>query len=152
MRSRLLVAVLVVLALGAHVRRATAVDSWCADDPVVAINGLPLDVQVQLPTADALTLRSTALTIVIPRNVTGQVVVNDVSAFPMTTVIAATAPPWFGRGMLPITIQVEVTAAITVPVQVVATQTPTGPALLPNQVSASGSANTTLVVPMNLAS
>ncbi len=155
MRYRLLVAVVtlavVLLALLAPLAGPVhAVDGWCADDPVLEVNGIALDLQVQMPVSDVLTLRSTTTTVVIPSNVRGRVLVDDVSAFPMTTRVAAIGAPWSGSGALPITVLVDVSAATSYPERVVATQPLTLTQILPNQATAMGTANTRLVLSMAL--
>jgi hypothetical protein len=152
MRCGLLVAVITFafLLLAPLAGPVRAVDGWCADDPVLAINGITLDLQVQMPATEVLTLRSTTTTVVIPSNVHGQVLVDDVSAFPMTTRVAAIGSPWSGNGALPITVLVDVTAATSYPERVVATQPLTTTQILPNQATATGTANTRLVLSMAL--
>jgi hypothetical protein len=149
MRYGLLVAV-VILALLLLARPVSAVDGWCADDPVLVVHDITLDLQVQMPTTDVLTMRTTTTTVVIPRNVSGQVLVDDVSAFPMTTRVTATGPAWSGSGAMPITIQVDVTAATSYPERVVATQPLTLTQILPNQATTTGTANTPLVLSLAL--
>jgi hypothetical protein len=102
-------------------RQASAYDTWCADDPIVWIGGHLLDVQVQMPVSRVLTMRSTTLTIIIPRNVPGFVLVDDISAFPMTTTVSARGPRWDGKGSLPITIIASVQATTSYEVRVTAT-------------------------------
>lgn len=134
----LLAAVLMVLAGG-----ASAYELWCADDPVVAVEGRLLDIQVQMPVDHLLEMRSTTLTVVIPRNTTGAVVVDDVSAFPMRTSIAPTGPPWAGTGGVPVTLVVEVEAATSYPIRLVATS-------LTTSVMVEGTANVPLRLPLVL--
>ncbi len=152
MRARwLLVPALLLLALQPD-RRALAYETWCADDPVIAVNGRLVDIQVQMPLQNVLAMRTTALTVVIPGNVAGSVVVDDVSAFPMQTQVVATAPAWNGRDPLPITVIADVTATTSYPIRLVITPlTDTGAPLAPPTV-ATGTANTRLVVPFALAS
>jgi hypothetical protein len=142
---------LVVLLLGFRApEEVRAWEVWCADDPVVSVNGNLLDIQVQMPVNHVLTMRQTTLTIVIPENTSGTVVVDDVSAFPMTTRIAKTAPAWSGSGPIPITIVVEVSASSDYPVRIVATPLAnlTTPLAAPSTLY--GTANTPLVMPMSL--
>lgn len=100
---------------------AVAYDVWCADDPMVSIGGRLVDIQIQMPLAQLATMRSTTVTVVIPRNVAGSVVVNDVSAFPMTTTIAPSGPTWGGAGPLPITIVTDVSTADSYTIRLAAT-------------------------------
>lgn len=146
--SFLLFAVL-LLGVGAP-GNVRAWEVWCADDPVVSINGNLLDIQVQMPVNHLLTMRQTTLTIVIPENASGAVIVDDVSAFPMTTRIAKTAPAWSGSGPIPITIVVEVAASSDYPVRVVATPLANLTTPLAPPSTLYGTANTPLVMPMSL--
>src|SRR5581483_2692403 len=98
-----------------------AFETWCFDDPVVSVNGNLVDIQVQLPLQYLLSMRRTTVTVVIPSNVRGAVVLNDVSAFPMTTTIAATGPRWSGSGPVPVTIVTSVQSAVSHAVKVQAT-------------------------------
>ncbi len=152
MRYGLLVAVITFafLLLAPLAGPVRAVDGWCADDPVLVINGITLDLQVQMPATQVLTARSTTTTVVVPSNVQGQVLVDDVSAFPMTTRVAPIGSPWSGNGALPITVLIDVTAATSYPERVVATQPLTVAQALPNQATATGTANTRLVLSMAL--
>jgi len=74
-----------------------------------------------MPVSNLLSMRSTSLTIIIPANASGAVVVDDVSAFPMKTTISATGPVWNGLGALPITIVTDVSAGTNYQVRVKAT-------------------------------
>ena len=146
--------VLVLVLLGSPLTagRAAAYDQWCADDPVVSIDGRLLDIQVQMPVDMVTTMRSTTLTVIIPRNVIGFVVVDDVSAFPMETTVVAGGPAWDRKGPLPITIVVDVLASTDYPIRVVATPlldptTPQAPS-----TTATGTANTRLELKMLLGS
>jgi len=133
-------------ALTATAPHTQAFEAWCFDDPLIAVNGRLMDVQMRMPVAYAQTARSTALTIIVPKNVTGIVVLDDVSAFPMHTTISATAPAWSGTGAIPVVIQAYVSSATTFPTSVVAT-----PLLAPGQiigpsVSASGTTNSLITL------
>jgi hypothetical protein len=143
-----LLLLVVVAPLGAG--RAKAGETWCADDPVVSVGGRLLDIQVQMPVDNVLTMRSTALTVVIPQNLAGSVVVDDISAFPMHTTVSPTGPAWAGSGPVPITIQVQVAAATAFPVRVVATPLLNLTTPLASTTSAVGEANALLTVPMTL--
>lgn len=122
MRRVLLALVFLLAVAPLFAGRAAAYDFWCADDPIVSVDGRLVDIQVQMPVAHLATMRSTMLTVVIPRNTFGAVLVDDVSAFPMQTTISPTAPAWDGTGALPITIVVEVTALTRYEIRVTATQ------------------------------
>ena len=102
-------------------RRADAYDTWCAVDPIFWIGGHLLDVQVQMPVRYLVTMRSTTLTVVIPQNVPGFVLVDDISAFPMQTSVESRGPRWDGSGPIPVTIIVVVQADIDYEVRVTAT-------------------------------
>ena len=102
----------------AHVAAYT---TWCFDDPIVSVDGPLVDIQVQMPRERVATMRSTTLTIIIPKNTTGAVVVDDVSAFPMHTTISPSGPKWDGSGSLPIRIVVEVAADTDYDIRVVGT-------------------------------
>jgi hypothetical protein len=136
---------------------ADAFETWCFDDPIIIVDGQLIDIRVNLPLANLLTMRSTTLTVVIPSNVKGAVVLDDVSAFPMKTVVSATGPKWSGKGNLPITVKAHVTSTKAFPIQVVATpliglNAPLLGLLSPltGTTKATGTANTTLVMPMSL--
>lgn len=150
MRRVLLLVLLLLIVAPLGAGRAEAGETWCADDPVVSVAGRLLDIQVQMPAANVLTTRATMLTVVIPRNLAGFVVLDDVSAFPMRTTVSATGPAWAGRGAIPITIRVQVEAATTYPVRVVATPLLTLTTPLTGPSSADGVANTPLALPMTL--
>lgn len=105
----------------AGVPHTQAAEAWCFDDPVISINGRLLDIQVQMPVGNLFSMRATAVTVIVPRNVSGQVVLDDVSAFPMATTISATGPAWSGAGAIPVTIQTYVTADSSYATRVVAT-------------------------------
>lgn len=136
----------VVLLLPLFAGRARAVDAWCADDPVVSVNGQLLDIQLQMPLANLLTMRSTTLTVIIPSNVTGAVVLDDVSAFPMHTSVSPTGPAWSGAGAVPITIQAWVVATTSYPERVVATPVLNLTTPLAPPATASGTANSLLTL------
>lgn len=122
MRKLLLLPLAVLMvAFPALAQPAAAYESWCFDDPVISIGGRLVDVQVQMPVQNLLTMRSTTLTIIIPSNVSGQVIVPNLSAFPMTINISRTGPAWNGRGGLPVTMLTNVTATTNYPVRLVAT-------------------------------
>jgi hypothetical protein len=152
-----MLALFAVVALGiaaATPDRADAWEVWCFDDPIIAVNGNLVDVQVQMPLNHLLTMRRTTLTIVIPSNARGAVVLDDISAFPMTTQISRTGPAWNGRGGIPITIVVDVAAAANYPIRVTAKPLVTPGALIGGLLSAPrtayGTANTRLTMPMTL--
>ena len=129
---------------------AAAFETWCADDPIVAIGEHFLDIQVQMPVDKVAAMRSTTLSVVIPQNVVGTVVLNGVSAFPMETVITSRGPKWDGTGPVPVTIIVDVTASTDYPIRVVATPLldPTTPA--GGSMTATGTANSRLKVDLLL--
>jgi hypothetical protein len=144
-------------------RQADAYDTWCADDPIVSIGGHLLDVQVQMPVNRVLTMRSTTLTIIIPRNVFGFVLVDDISAFPMTTKVEASGPHWNGKGSLPITIIASVQATTTYEVRLTATpllnsqslvagSARTLSSVIAGPATATGTSNSTVVLPYSLGS
>jgi hypothetical protein len=154
---RLLIALFAAAALGVVAvtpDRADAWEVWCFDDPIVRVNGNLVDVQVQMPVNHLLTMRSTTLTVVIPSNTTGAVILDDISAFPMTTRISRTGPAWNGRGGVPITIVVDVAARADYPIRVTAKPLVTPSALIGGLLSAPktayGTANTRLTMPMTL--
>ncbi len=121
LRSIVLSLIMLLLSLRSTAPPAVAYDVWSADDPVVLIGSHLLDIQVQLPTAELLTMRSTTLTVRIPSNVSGTVVVENTSAFPMQVIIVPTGAAWDGRSPLPITLVVDVTADKRFPIRLVAT-------------------------------
>ena len=130
--------------------RASAVETWCADDPVVSVNGRLVEIQVQMPTSMVATMRSTTLKVIVPNNVAAAVVVDDVSAFPMETTISPTGPKWDGDGPLPITIVVDVTASTSYEFRVVATQLRTLGTSMGQPTTATGTTNIPLRMPMSL--
>jgi hypothetical protein len=138
----------VLLPLNANT--AAAGETWCADDPIISVGGRLVDIQVQMPLANLLTMRSTDLTVVVPQNVSAFVVLDDISAFPMHTTIARTGPAWSGSGPLPITIQVHVNASTNYPIRLKATPVLVLSTLLAGPTTAQGVANTTLSMPMTL--
>jgi hypothetical protein len=132
---------------------AAAYETWCADDPIVSIGGQLVDIQVQMPVAMLATMRSTSLTVTIPRNVSGAVVVDDVSAFPMKTEVEAKAPSWSGSGPLPVTIVVTVESSVSYEIRVVATPVADSSALsttATGTTSTTGTTNSRLVMSMTL--
>ncbi|MHB8577747.1 MAG: hypothetical protein ACYDCQ_20740 [Dehalococcoidia bacterium] len=131
-------------------QHANAYEEWCFDDPIVAVNGNLMDVRVNLPLADLLTLRSTALTVTVPSNVSGAVVLNDISVFPMTTTIAHSKAAWSGAGAIPITVVVSVSASKTYNMTLTATPVLNLSNLFAEPVSASGYSNTSFGVRMSL--
>jgi len=131
-------------ALWATPRPAHASADWCWDDPVVIVGGRIVDIRVQLPLANLLTMRSTTLTVVVPRNVTGFVLVDDVSAFPMRTTVSATGSAWNGSGPLPITLQAMVESPVAFNIHLVATPVVDLTRLLQAPTSAYGRAGTPL--------
>lgn len=161
---RVLVALTAALALApmAVAAPAHAGETWCADDPVVSVEGRLLDIRVEMPATRLLTTRSTTLTVIIPQNTSGRVVVDDVSAFPMKTTVVAAGPRWNGHGPLPVFIIVHVQSAVNYPVRVTATPLlhPRGPLMgsplrstagpLASPATASGQSNVVLRMPMSL--
>ena len=144
----LFMALLVITSVFPH--RAGAIETWCADDPLVSVGGRLLDIQVQMPVANVATMRSTTLTVIIPRNVSGAVLVDDVSAFQMRTIISPTGPAWNGTGGLPVTIRVDVESPAEFPLRVVATPLLAPGAPLAGPTTAYGKANTPLLLKMAL--
>jgi hypothetical protein len=152
-------ALLLVLVPGLG-RPAAAYESWCFDDPIISIGGRLVDVQVQMPIQNLLTMRSTTLTIIIPSNVSGYVVVPNLSAFPMTIKISRTGPAWNGRGGLPVTMLTNVTASSDYPVRLTATPVVSldsvggllnlNNTLLAGTTIATGKANSTVKLSMTL--
>ncbi len=133
-------------------RPAHADALWCFDDPVISVGGRLVDVQVQMPIANLLTMRSTTLTVVIPKNVSGAVVLNDVSAFPMRTIVSATGPAWNGSGSIPITVTANVSAWTNYPIKLTVRPVLNLSNLLSvlSASTASGTANTPLVLRTSL--
>ena len=142
--------VLALFATTLAVGQVTAYDTWCADDPIVAVGDHLLDIQVQLPVAELPSMRSTRLTVVIPQNVAGAVVVDDVSAFPMETTVVARGPKWEGTGPLPVTIVVVVEATTSYPIRLSATPAPTLTSLLTHATTVTGMTNRRLELSLTL--
>ena len=149
LRAALVLALVLMLApsLRGHAR---AGETWAADDPIVSIDGRLLDIQVQMPASQLSTMRSTTVTVLIPQNLSGQVVVDGVSAFPMQTSIVPRGKPWNGTGPIPLEVIVEVDAASDYPVRVAVTPllnltTPSASA-----TTVTGTANSRIVVPVLL--
>ena len=140
---RIIAAALMLLALATSLMpgRATGYEIWCADDPIVSVGGRLLDIQVQMPLDKLLTMRSTRLTVSIPQNISGFVVIDDISAFPMHTTVVASDPPWAGAGPLPVRVVVDVTAAQNYPVRVTAKPVQLS-TLLAGPTTVTGTANT----------
>jgi hypothetical protein len=134
--------------LAAH--RAHAFEGWCFDDPIIAVNGNLVDVRVELPLLKLLAMRSTSLTVVIPQNVSGSVVLDDVSVFPMKTTISPTGPAWNGTGSIPVTIRTMVNASGSFSIQTVATPLLNLTTPLAAPTGASGTTNATLSLPLTL--
>lgn len=138
-------------------RDAEAFDVWCWDDPIVSVGGRLVDIQVQVPLNHLVTMRSTALTVIVPSNVPGSVIVDNASAFPMKTTISPTGPAWSGRGGVPITIIANVTASQNFPIRLSVTQladlyqplSVVG-ALLAGPITATGTANQPLQMTVTL--
>lgn len=141
---------LVLLFVAAQSRSANAYETYCFDDPVFLIGGRILDVQVQQPVETVLTARSTTLTVIIPSNVSGTILIDDVSAFPMETTIVQSGDPWQG-GPIPVLIVVFVDASLDYPIRLVATQllSDAGGSLL-RSARAEGSSNVQLELPVFL--
>jgi hypothetical protein len=138
-----------LLALPMAARPAQAIETWCADDPIVSVNGRLLDIQVQMPVDKLLTMRSTTLTVIVPANVPAAVILDDVSAFPMRTTISRTGPAWNGSGGIPIVIEVHVVSRSDYPVRLVARPLLDLTTLLAAW-TAEGTTNRTLRMPMAL--
>ena len=141
---------LVLGAMPALAGHARADEVWCFDDPVISVDGHLVDVKVEMPLANLLTMRSTATTVVIPKNVPGSVVLNDISAFPMQTTISRTGAAWSGHGSLPITILTTVTASQSYPARVIAEADLTGLLMLGRPATVNGITNTTMHLSMGL--
>lgn len=150
MLRAVLALVLVLLCALSPVEATAAGETWCADDPVVSIDGRLLDIQVQMPIEHLLTMRTTTLTVVIPRNLSGTVVVDDVSAFPMRTTVVSEGAPWDGSTSIDVRVVVDVAAGVDYPIRVV--MTPLGATATPVAAPTigTGTANSRLVVPMVL--
>jgi hypothetical protein len=149
---RLIAAALLLLAMSASLmtNRVAAYEIWCADDPIVSVGGRLLDIQVQMPLDKVIAMRSTRLTVIIPQNVSGFVVLDDISAFPMQTTVISQGPAWSGAGPLPVTIVVEVTASLSYPVRVAATPLSSLGTLLSGRTTAIGTTNARLEVTLAL--
>ncbi|MGD9891063.1 MAG: hypothetical protein AB7R89_14240 [Dehalococcoidia bacterium] len=150
MRRALVALLLAIVATAPSVNDATAYETWCADDPIVVVDGHLLHIQVQMPLAELLAMRSTRLTVVIPQNVGGFVLLDDISVFPMQTSVAARGPIWAGTGPLPVTVVVEVDATKSYPIRVVAKPVTPLTRLLAPPVTAIGTTNRRLELPLTL--
>ena len=149
--NRLLSAILAVAVLAPLLpAQVDAIETWCVDDPLVSVDGRLVDIQVQIPADHVATMRSTRLTIIVPRNAAGTVLVDDVSAFPMQTTISPSGPSWDGVGPLPLTLVVEVAASTRYPIRVVATPLLTLGTPLAPPTTATGTSNVPLRVSMSL--
>lgn len=142
--------VLGLLLVGQAPRTASASAEWCWDDPVILVDGRIVDIRVGLPLRQLLTTRSTTLTIVIPANVQGTVLVDDISAFPMSTSISATGAAWSGKGALPITVITDVQSATPYEFSVTVTPLADLSRLLQAPVAARGVTGTRLLTPVQL--
>jgi hypothetical protein len=124
---------------------------WCWDDPIVSVGGHLVDIRTEQPLANLLTMRNTSLTVIIPQNVSGGVVLNDVSLFPMTTTVSATGPKYSGTGPIPFTVKATVTATKSYQVKLTALPVLDLKELLAGSTSTQGQSNTTITMQMTVA-
>jgi hypothetical protein len=143
---------LLALVAGGLLRGAPAAhaDMWCFDDPLVSVGGRLLDIRAGMPTANLLSARTTTLTVIIPQNVSGAVLVDDISAFPLQTTIVASGPVWGGSGPLPVTVRSYVAAATPFPTNLTVTPLVAPGVPLGSASSAFGSTNTPLTLTLTL--
>lgn len=80
---------LLLASVAVPVRRASASDAWCSDDPIVLVNGTIYDITVQAPVADRATVGVVTVSIPTPIGAHAKVLYSDSRSFQETVVFVA---------------------------------------------------------------
>jgi hypothetical protein len=93
--------VLVSLAPGGQVSRASAFESWCFDDPVLVVGGQSIHFAPGVPEGQRHLIRGSTLTVTVPSNVSAYLAGVNAKNFPLTVSIVR-GNAWDGRGAIPV--------------------------------------------------
>lgn len=108
----------VVGLLSSGVERAGASQSWCADDPVIRVNGQLISVTVNVPTSQVGRVQGAEVVFHVPVNVSASVVYVGQTYFPETAVILFDQPAWDGVSKMKVPVDVLVRASGSFPIAV----------------------------------
>jgi len=114
---RKLLVVMAALVAGAVLYPAAAgsAEEWCWNDPTLAINGRAVHFQIGAPISKKELVRNTALTVVIPSNVSANLTGAGNENFPMSVTLLQTGAPWLGFGPIPVSATAVVSVDGSVP-------------------------------------
>jgi hypothetical protein len=108
----LLLALVATLGIGLAPNSARADEDWCADDPLVAIQGKVVDIEVGIPLAHIKDLTGPAVVnVYVPSNVSANVLLTTGLLYPITVNVIHTKSPWTPGTPVKVNVQTYVPAS-----------------------------------------
>ncbi len=104
----LLVAAVALLSLFGRTGNAKAGFAWCADDPIISINGQEIQVWVNVPSDNLDQVRAARIEFHVPRNADARIVLVDQTFFPEKVAIKKDLPAWDGTSNLEVKVTIQV--------------------------------------------
>ena len=91
--------------------RAGASQSWCADDPIITVNGQAISVTVNVPASQVGRVQGAEIVFHVPVNVSAAVTYIGQTYFPETAIIVFDQPAWNGVSKMKVPVEVLVRAS-----------------------------------------
>jgi len=104
----LIVAAVALLSLFARTGNASAGFAWCADDPIISVNGQDIQVWVNVPSEDLDQVKVARVEFHVPRNADARIVFVDENFFPEKATVKKDLPAWDGKGDLVVEVKIRI--------------------------------------------
>jgi len=104
----LIVAAIALLSFFGRTGDAKAGFAWCADDPIITVNGQDIQVWVNVPSDNLSQVQNARVEFHVPGNVNPKIVLVDQTFFPETVVIVKDLPNWSGKDGLVLQVKIQI--------------------------------------------
>ncbi len=104
----LIVAAIALVSLFGRAGDAKAGFSWCADDPIIQVNGQDIQVWVNVPSDNLSQVQNARVEFHVPANVNPKIVLVDQTFFPETVEIVKDLPNWSGKDGLVLQVKIHI--------------------------------------------
>jgi hypothetical protein len=104
----LIVAAIALLSLFGRTGDAKAGFAWCADDPIISVNGQNIQIWVNVPFEDRDQVKVAHIEFHVPSNADARIVLVDQTFVPEKAVIKKDLPAWNGKGDLLVKVKIHI--------------------------------------------
>ena len=104
----IIVAAVALLSLFGRTGNASAGFAWCADDPIISVNGQNIQVWVNVPFDNLDQVKRARVEFHVPRNADARIVLVDETFFPEKATIKKDLPAWNGKDNLVVEVTIRI--------------------------------------------